>query len=132
MSHKQILVIEDDADLRLGYKILLEMHNYQPIFAADLPAAVKATSEHQPDLIILDLGLPGADGFDVLEQFDMYVFLVPVIVVSARPPQGNRVRAFKAGARAYIQKPWDNAELLSTIRELLVDNEPAGIATPVA
>ena len=115
----------------MGHQVLLEAHNYKTVFAADLPAALTATSEHQPDLIILDLGLPGRDGFFVLDEFDMYVFLVPVLVVSGRDPRGNRERALKAGARAYLQKPWNDDELLAVIRRLLVEHEPAVVSEPV-
>jgi two-component system KDP operon response regulator KdpE len=124
VSHEKILVIEDDPDVRLGYKILLDAHQYQTFFAADLPAAVAGLSTHQPDLILLDLGLPNRDGFDVLDEFDLYVWLAPVIVVSARDRRGNEARAMKAGARAYLQKPWDDAGLLALMARLLAENSP--------
>jgi two-component system KDP operon response regulator KdpE len=131
MSQEKILIVEDDADVRLGYQVLLKAHNYETIFAVDLPAALAATSEHLPDLIILDLGLPGRDGFNVLEEFDMLVFVVPVLVVSGRDPSGNRERAHRAGARAYLQKPWNDDELLAVIRRLLVEHEAPVVPEPV-
>ena len=75
--------------------------------------------------MILDLGLPGPDGFSVLEECGLYVFLVPVIVVSARDPDRNKDKALKAGARAYVQKPWNDDELLAIIRNALIENEPS-------
>ena len=122
MSNEKILIVEDDPDVRLGYEVLLNAHHYQTFFAANCSAAVSELSNHLPDLILLDLGLPDGNGFDVLTQFDLYTFLAPVIVVSARDPQDNKERALKAGARAYLQKPWDDGELLAMIRDLLVDN----------
>jgi two-component system KDP operon response regulator KdpE len=123
VSNEKILIVEDDPDVRLGYQILLNAHHYQTFFAAELPTALSELSTHLPDLIILDLGLPGRDGFDVLDEFDMYKFLAPVVVVSAREPRLNQERALKAGARAYVQKPWNDDALLALIGGLLVENE---------
>ena len=124
MSNKKILIVEDDADVRLGYHVLLKANQYETFFAADSFSAVTEARKHQPDLIILDLGLPAGDGFVVLERLraNTYLALVPVIVVSGRDLygiHGNRERALKAGARAYLQKPWDDNELLGTINQLV-------------
>jgi DNA-binding response OmpR family regulator len=121
MSNKKILVVEDDGDVRLGYNILLKAHHYDTFFAADALSAVSEARKHQPDLIILDLGLPAGDGFVVLERFraNTYLSLVPVIVVSARDLHGNKERALAAGAKAYLQKPWNDNELLALIGQLL-------------
>ena len=120
MSNKKILIVEDDADVRLGYQILLKANHYDTFFAADSLAAI-SEARKQPDLIILDLGLPAGDGFIVLERFrgNPNLALIPVIVVSARDLQGNKERALKAGAKAFVQKPWNDNELLALISELL-------------
>jgi DNA-binding response OmpR family regulator len=121
MSNKKILIVEDDADVRLGYQVLLKANHYDTFFAADSTAAVSEARKHQPDLIILDLGLPAGDGFVVLERFrgNMNLAVIPVIVVSARDLHGNKERALKAGAKAFVQKPWNDNELLALISELL-------------
>jgi DNA-binding response OmpR family regulator len=121
MNNKKILVVEDDADVRLGYHILLKAHHYDTFFAADSLSAISEARKHQPDLIILDLGLPAGDGFVVLERFraNTYLAVIPVIVVSGRDIHGNKERALEAGARAYLQKPWDDSELLAIIAQLL-------------
>ena len=121
MTNKKILVVEDDADVRLGYQVLLKANHYDTYFAGDSSAAVSEARKQQPDLIILDLGLPAGDGFIVLERFrgNMNLAVVPVIVVSGRDLHGNKERALKAGARAFVQKPWNDNELLSLISELL-------------
>src|SRR5687768_17113406 len=121
MSNEKILVIEDDADVRLGYKVLLEAYGYQTFFAADSSAALNELSEHPPDLIVLDLGLPGRDGFFVLDEIGMYVHMAPLIVVSARQPHGNAEQVLSLGAKAYVQKPWNDDELLELIRGLLFE-----------
>jgi DNA-binding response OmpR family regulator len=120
MGNKRVLIVEDDADVRLGYHVLLKANHYDTFFAADSFAAVVEARRHQPDLIILDLGLPGGDGFIVLERFRYpYLGVIPIIVVSARDLHGNKERALKAGAKAYMQKPWNDDELLATIGQLL-------------
>ena len=121
MSNKKILIVEDDADVRLGYQVLLKANHYDTFFAADSTAAVSEARKHQPDLIILDLGLPAGDGFIVLERFrgNMNLAVIPVIVVSARDLHGNKERALKAGAKAFVQKPWNDGELLTLISEQL-------------
>lgn len=126
MGNKKILVVEDDPDVRLGYRVLLRAHNYETCFAADSIAAVSEARKQQPDLILLDLGLPAGDGFTVLQRFKTTILgMIPVIVVSARAPHQNKERALQAGASAYLQKPWDDDELLSTIRSLLGEEAPA-------
>ena len=82
--------------------------------------------KHEPDLIILDLGLPGGDGFVVMERLKLIPSLavIPIIVVSARDVRTNQERALKAGAKAFLQKPVDNAELLAVIRQALGETEP--------
>src|SRR3984893_3267697 len=114
MSNKTVLVVEDDADVRLGYQILLKANHYDTAFAADSVSAVGEARTIETDLIIIDLGLPGGDGFIVLERFraNTHLAAIPVIVVSARDLHGNKERALKAGARAYLQKPWNENELL--------------------
>ncbi len=126
MSNKSILVVEDDADVRLGYHILLKAHHYDTFFAADSLTAISEGRKHQPDLIILDLGLPAGDGFVVMERFraNIYLSVIPVIVVSGRDLQGNKERALKAGAKAFVQKPWNNEELLTIIATLLGQSDP--------
>jgi DNA-binding response OmpR family regulator len=126
-TKKKILIVEDDADVRLGYNVLFRAHHYDTCFAADSLSAVSEARKQQPDLIILDLGLPAGDGFVVLERFqgNLNLALIPVIVVSARDAHANKERALKAGARAYLQKPWNDEELLAHISDALGQPEAA-------
>jgi two-component system cell cycle response regulator DivK len=121
MSNRKILIVEDDGDVRLGYHILLNAHHYDTFFTSDSLSAVSGARTHQADLMILDLGLPTGDGFVVLEKFRANADLaaIPIIVVSARDLHGNKERALEAGAKAYLQKPWDDDELLAIIGQLL-------------
>jgi DNA-binding response OmpR family regulator len=129
MSNKKLLVVEDDADVRLGYHILLKAHHYDTFFAIDALSAMSEARKQQPDLIILDLGLPAGDGFVVLERLrsNPNLAMVPVLVVSARDIRGNRDRAFREGARAFLQKPWNDDELLAVISDLLGQPETAEV-----
>ena len=121
MSNKKILIVEDDADVRLGYHVFLTAHNYDTFFAVDALSAVSEARKHLPDLVILDLGLPAGDGFVVLERLRAItqLSLIPVIVVSARDVRGSKDRALKAGAKAYVQKPWNDDELLAIIGQAI-------------
>jgi DNA-binding response OmpR family regulator len=124
MSGKTILIVDDDPDVRLSLNIRLKANNYNVIFAVDGVASIAQARKHMPDLIILDLGLPAGDGFTVLERLKANDSLssIPVIVVSARDRNANRDRVLKAGARAFLQKPVDNAYLLSAIRQVFGEN----------
>lgn len=126
MASKKILVVEDDADVRRGYHILLKANRYESYFAADGVHALSEARKQQPDLIILDLGLPAGDGFTVLERLrgNTYLSVVPVVVVSGRDIDSSMERALAAGASAYLQKPWNDHELLAIISRLLGEPEP--------
>jgi two-component system OmpR family response regulator len=121
MSQKTILIVDDDPDIRLGLHVRLKANHYNVIFAGDGMAGIAEARKHMPDLIILDLGLPAGDGFSVMERLKANdsLSLIPVIVVSGRNYDANVDRALLAGAMAFLQKPVDNAELLSVIRQAL-------------
>jgi DNA-binding response OmpR family regulator len=117
----KILIIDDDPHLILGLTPRLKASNYTVVTAGDAIAAIAVARKEVPDLIILDLGLPGGDGFMVLERLRNLADLsgVPVIVLSARDPVDNRKRSLEGGAVAFFQKPPDNHELLTAIRQAL-------------
>jgi DNA-binding response OmpR family regulator len=120
MDNKKILIIEDDQDfVRLLVMALLANH-YDVSVAADASSAIREARK-EPDLILLDIGLPAGDGFIVMERLKGIPSLagIPVIVVSARDPATNKDRALKAGAKAFFQKPADNEELLAAVRGAL-------------
>jgi DNA-binding response OmpR family regulator len=121
MSQRKLLIVDDDADLRLGLSIRLRASNYAVVFAADGTGAVAMAQRERPDLILLDLGLPAGDGFHVLERLQAIprLAVIPVVVVTARDAEEARGRALGLGARAFLQKPLDNAALLTTLEESL-------------
>jgi two-component system KDP operon response regulator KdpE len=119
MGNKKILIVDDDPDIREGMHVRLKHSGYDTCLAADALSCLAMARKEEPDLIILDLGLPAGDGFLVIEQMKIHSTLsvIPIIVVSARDARANQERAIKAGATAYLQKPVDNAEFLAVIRE---------------
>ena len=122
MNRNKILIIEDDQDLQRGLNIRLRASEYDTAFASDAVMALSIAKKEAPDLILLDLGLPGGDGFLVLERMKNIASLActPVIVVSARDPKANEKRALDAGAEAFFQKPVDNDLLLQAIQNALM------------
>jgi DNA-binding response OmpR family regulator len=131
MGNKKILIVDDDPDVRHGIHIRLKANHYDTFFAADALSSVTEARKQEPDLIILDLGLPAGDGFVVMERLKKVpsLALIPIIVVSARDARANQERVIKAGATAFLHKTVDNAELLAVIRRAL--GEPAQPTEPV-
>jgi DNA-binding response OmpR family regulator len=123
MTKKKILIVEDDQDMRRALNVRLRANNYDTAFASDAIQALSIAKKEKPDLLLLDLGLPGGDGFVVMERLKNNDSLacLPVIVVSARDPKRNKDRALSAGAQAFFQKPVDNEQLLASIRHTLGD-----------
>ena len=118
MRKPKILVVDDDPDLVKAMRLRLRANNCEVITVSDGYSVIGAAQKERPDVIILDLGLPAGDGFVVLERLQSSDALsgIPVIVLTARDPQGNEARALKAGAAAFFQKPVDNDELMNVIR----------------
>jgi DNA-binding response OmpR family regulator len=118
---KKILIVDDDPNLRLALKIRLRANHYDTVQASDGYSAIVVAQKEQPDLIILDLGLPAEDGLAVLERFKESDTLsqIPVIIMSGRDPQFNEQKTLQAGATAFFQKPTDVSELLDVIRVTL-------------
>lgn len=121
MEKKKILIVDDNQDLLKALRVRLRAENYATVVASDAVSAVSQARAENPDLILLDLGLPAGDGFLVMERLANIESLasIPVIVMTARDPLGNHDKALQAGARAFLQKPVDDNELLATIKKVL-------------
>ena len=121
MSSHKILIVDDDKDVLKALGVRLKGSGYGVVYAGDGIAAVSVARNEEPDVIILDIGLPGGDGFTVMERLAgiLPVAQIPVIILTARDVSGNEARARAAGAYAFLQKPIDNDVLLETIRKAL-------------
>jgi DNA-binding response OmpR family regulator len=121
MDRTKILVVDDNPTIRKGLSVRLRANDYEVLFAEDAISATTALVAERPDLVILDLGLPGGDGFVVMERLQRNDRLVsiPVIVLTGRELAGNRDRALHAGAMAFFQKPVEDSTLLFAIRKAL-------------
>lgn len=111
----RILVVEDDQSLREGLRTVLERSGYQVEVAVRGEQGLKIIRETPPDLVILDLMLPGHDGSFVLERARREGFTAPVIILSARDRLEDKLRGFHKGADDYVTKPFDLEELLARI-----------------
>ena len=115
----RIMVVEDDAEIRRGLIIRLQSQRYEVTSASEVSVAVSTMLRERPDLILLDLGLPGGDGYLVMARLRAAGYTAPILVLSARDPELNRERAVQAGAAEFLEKPVDNAELLGAIARCL-------------
>ncbi|MGN0661220.1 MAG: response regulator [Oscillospiraceae bacterium] len=119
MSNKQtILIVEDEASISNFMTTILTANNYAVLKAEDAKSAVSMITSYCPDLVLLDLGLPDADGLEVLKQVREWS-VVPIVVVSARDREREKVEAFDLGADDYMTKPFGTSELLARIRTAL-------------
>lgn len=119
MNNKyKILLVEDDLRIRSVMETMLETADYQVILADTCTLGKALYTSHQPDVVILDLGLPDLDGMHLLD-FIRQDALTPIIVLSARSDDQDKVRALDAGANDYVTKPFSSAELLARIRMVL-------------
>lgn len=125
MAKAKILIVDDDQDIRrlLGHRLKAE--DYETAFASDAITAVNMARKEEPDLILLDLGLPAGDGYVVMERLRSMPALeaIPVIIVTARDVRAEQETASLAGADAIFQKPFEHDRLLDAIRSAL--GEPA-------
>jgi two-component system, OmpR family, KDP operon response regulator KdpE len=111
----RILVVDDEPQIVRALRINLRARQYDVDVAADGAAALRAAASHQPDLVVLDLGLPDMDGVDVIHGLRGWTS-APIIVLSGRVGSADKVAALDAGADDYVTKPFGVDELLARIR----------------
>lgn len=115
MNKFQILVVEDDTPVRNLITTTLKAHNYSFIIATNGESAVMEAASHNPDIILLDLGLPDIDGVEVIARIRGWSN-VPIVVISARSEDSDKIDALDAGADDYLTKPFSVGELLARLR----------------
>ena len=115
MNKPLILVVEDDAPVRNLITTTLKAHDYKFITAQNGNSAIMEASSHNPDIVLLDLGLPDIDGVEVIERIRTWSDM-PIIVISARSEDKDKIDALDAGADDYLTKPFSVEELLARLR----------------
>ena len=115
MNKTLILVVEDDRPVQNLMITTLKAHDYRYLTAMNGETAIMEASSHNPDIILLDLGLPDMDGIDVIKKIRTWSN-APIIIISARSEDSDKVEALDAGADDYLTKPFSVEELLARLR----------------
>lgn len=128
MSAPTVLVVDDEADIRDILQLTLENAGYRVVTAADGSEALGAAEQEVPDAILLDVGMPNVDGWQVLERMksnpEIDLATIPIVMLTAWTSDEDRVRGGIEGALRFLGKPFDPAEVVSTLEELLGDEAP--------
>ncbi len=121
MMKKKILIVDDNEDIAKGLRILFRAHGFIPILAGDAVSAISQAKNENPDVILLDLGLPAGDGYVVMQRLSNIESLAftPVIVLTAREEAFHRDLSLRAGAKAFFQKPVDHEALLAAVDRIV-------------
>ena len=123
MNKESILVIDDEAAIRKLLEITLQSNEYKVLQAATAKEGALMAAMHQPDLVLLDLGLPDDDGQNVLKILRGW-FTQPIIILSARHSETDIIKALDNGANDYLVKPFRTGELMARIRSVLRLSKP--------
>ena len=115
MNKMCILVIEDDASVRNLMTTTLKAHDYRYLTASTGETGIMEASSHNPDVVLLDLGLPDMDGIEVIKKIRTWSNM-PIIVLSARSEDSDKIEALDMGADDYLTKPFSVEELLARLR----------------
>jgi DNA-binding response OmpR family regulator len=128
----RILVVEDSLDIAEGLQRSLEYDGYEVSLATKAAHALAVATSDRPELIVLDLGLPDRDGYTVLEELRGRGLQIPVLILSARREEADKLQGFRLGADDYVTKPFSILELMARISALLrrASAAPAPAATP--
>lgn len=118
-EHETILVIEDDHPLREGLVMNFELRGYRVLAAGDGETGMQMAFDARPDLIVLDIMLPGYSGLEIIEELRYRQQEVPVLILSARDSTGHKVEGLELGADDYLTKPFELPELLARVEALL-------------
>ena len=119
----RILLIEDDPAIQAGMKDMLDLENYETIVCSDGREGLDTAMKENPDLILLDISLPSMSGFDVCRKLRERNFRNPIIMLTSRGEQVDKVLGLELGANDYVTKPFDSRELLARIHSQLRSRE---------
>jgi DNA-binding response OmpR family regulator len=118
VSEQTVLVVDDEEAIAEAVRARLESEGYRVVVALDGPEAIEAHREHQPDLVVLDLMLPGMDGLEVCKQIQRDRW-TPVLMLTAKTEEADKVAGFAVGADDYLTKPFSLRELTVRVRAIL-------------
>lgn len=127
----RILVVEDNRQLAYGLRTNLEIDGHTVLLAEDGPTGVEAAASSEPDLVVLDLMLPKMSGYEVLREIRAGGSLVPVLILSAKGEEADKVLGFRLGADDYVTKPFGVLELLARVEAILRRAGPTGLGEGV-
>lgn len=116
---ERILIIEDELPMRMALQDLLQTEGYRVLTAADGPSGLQRAMAEKPDLVLLDVMMPGLDGFALCTELRRLANLVPVLMLTAKGQVEDRVTGLDAGADDYLVKPFSTDEVLARVRALL-------------
>ena len=113
----RILIVDDEPDMRLAVRNVLKLRGYDIYEAGDGPTALEMAKADRPDLVLLDMRLPGMDGIEVLEGLKKIDDTLPVVMITGYGHIQSAVDVMKLGASEYLQKPFENAQLVETVKK---------------
>lgn len=125
MAHK-ILVVDDEPDVLLLCRVNLEFEGYEVLEARDGEEALGQIATHQPDLVLLDVMMPGMDGWQVLDTVkqDPHTSQIPVVMLTAKAQERDQIKGLSHGASDYITKPFNPIALSRTVKDALDPKNP--------
>ncbi len=130
-DRKRILIIEDDSHIAEGLKLNLSLQGYEVTIAADGMSGLQKWREWRPHLILLDIMLPGIDGFSLLQRIRLENERIPVLILSAKGDTADRIKGFSLGVDDYLPKPFHLEELLLRVERLLTRGAWAAVQDEV-
>ncbi len=126
----RVLVVEDDPDIQGVLRTVLEAARYRVVIATTAARALIETRSHQPDVVLVDLGLPDRDGQSLIREIRAFS-AVPILVLSARTLEAEKIQALDGGADDYVTKPFDVGELMARVRAALRRGSQASDPVPL-
>ncbi|KAF0126275.1 MAG: two component system response regulator FlrC [Elusimicrobia bacterium] len=124
----KILIVDDEPDMRLAIKNVLRLRGHEVSEAQDGPSALAALEGEKPDLVLLDIRLPGMDGIELLERIRKMSRSLPVVMITGYGHIQSAVDVMKLGANEYLQKPFENSQLVDTVKRFTSGRKPAPAA----
>ncbi|MCC5879728.1 MAG: phosphate regulon transcriptional regulator PhoB [Idiomarina sp.] len=130
---RKILIVEDEAPIREMLAFVMEQHGYQPVEAGDFDKALEAVCEPYPDMVLLDWMLPGGSGIQLAKQLKSqdHTRHIPIIMLTARSEEEDKIRGLEVGADDYITKPFSPKELMARMRAVFRRVSPTSLDEPL-